>query len=76
MGGINHYIYFFSRKDERQFRTNAFVVPTNEMAVGVAPAVAIGRQIARWCVGSQYPENGIDELHVIHRLITSAAFSP
>ena len=47
MGGIHYQPFhvFFSREDEHQFRPDAFVAPTNETAVGVAPATVIGRQI-------------------------------
>ena len=77
MGGIHHQPFhvFFSREDEHQFRPDAFVAPTNETAVSVAPATVIGRWVSLGCAGTQYPENGIDEFPVIHCLAASAAFS-
>lgn len=77
MGGIHHQPFhiFFSRQDEHQLRPDAFVAPTDETAVGVAPATVIGRKIPPGCAGAQYPENGIDELPVIHCLAAPAAFA-
>ena len=47
MGGIHHQSFHvpFSRGDEHQFGSDAFVAPTNKSALGVAPATVIGRQI-------------------------------
>ena len=50
-------------------------MPTNETAVGVAPAAVIGRQVPPGCAGMQYPENGIDELPVTRCLAAPAAFA-
>lgn len=77
VGGIHHQPFhaFFSHQDEHQFCPNAFVAPTDETAVGVAPAAVIGWEIPPGCTGTQYPENGIDKLPVIHCLAALAAFA-
>jgi hypothetical protein len=43
--------------------------------VGVAPATVIWQQVPPGGTGTQYPENGIDELPIIHCLTTSAALA-